>query len=153
MLSIFSGYPLDDNATPQQLIEAMIHYIKMGDMGAWKNLFSSWQIYSYGEGLVFVDMAYLHSEEQFQHRWSQSRKQLLGEIYDARVLYVGSIKTIINANAENGIPQVEQVKVIVDHIGKVEGHYKSISNLYVHRKWILQRLNGGPWKIVELQAL
>ncbi|MGF2413892.1 hypothetical protein [Ferruginibacter sp.] len=152
-LSIFSGYTLYTSASPKQVIEAMIYYIKMGDKTNWQKLFCNWQVFPRWDGPPFIDMTYYFTEESYQHAWEQSRRQILNDIYDARVLFYGPVKTIIEENKKTGVTKVEQVKIIVDHIGKIEGNYKSISNLYVHRKWLLQRLNGGPWKITELQAL
>lgn len=152
-LSIFSGYKLDDAATPQQVIEAMIYYIKLGDMTAWKKLFCNWKIYSEWEGPPYMDMTFWNTEESYQHTWEQSRRQILNDIYDVRVLYAGPIKTIVQQNKETGVPKVEQLRIIIDHIGKIDGKYKSLSNIYVHRNWTLQRLDNGPWKITNLQAL
>ena len=152
-LSIFSGYHLDDAATPRQVIEAMIYYIKLGDMQAWRKLFCTWRIYADWEGPPYMDMIFWNTDESYQHTWEQSRRQILNDIYDARVLYTGAVKTIVHENKETGAPKVEQVKIIIDHAGKIDGIYKSLSNIYVHRKWVLQRLDNGPWKITELQAL
>lgn len=152
-LNIFSGYHLDDTSSPQQVIEAMIHYIKLGDMQAWKKLFCNWKIYSDWDGPPYMDMLFWNTDESYQHTWEQSRRQILNDIYDARVLYTGAIKTIVHENKETGVPKVDQMKIIIDHVGKIDGIYKSLSNIYVHRKWTLQRLNNGPWKITELQAL
>jgi hypothetical protein len=135
------------------VIEAMVYYIKMGDMKAWKKLFATWQIFSEWGGRPYMDFMYWHREENYQQVWEQSRKQILHDIYDARVLEVSEVKQTVEANSELGIPRVEQVKVIIDHIGKISDRYKSVSNLNVHRKWVLQRLNDGPWKITQLQAL
>lgn len=153
LLSTFDHPPLESSANPQQVIEAMIYYIKMGDMNSWKKLFSTWQVFSEWGGRPYMNFMYWHTEENYQQAWEQSRKQILGDIYDARVLEVSSVKKVLNEEAELGIPNVEQVQVIIDHVGKIEGNYKSVSNLYVHRKWVLQRLNNGPWKITQLQAL
>lgn len=152
-LNIFSGYHLDDTSSPQQVIEAMIHYVKLGDMQSWKKLFCHWKIYSDWDGPPYMDMLFWNTDESYQHTWEQSRRQILNDIYDARVLHTGAIKTIVHENKETGVPKVEQVKIIIDHVGKIDGIYKSLSNIYVHRKWTLQRLDNGPWKITELQAL
>lgn len=153
LLTSFDHPPLEDSASPQQVIEAMVYYIKMGDMKAWKKLFATWQIFSEWGGRPYMDFMYWHREENYQQVWEQSRKQILHDIYDARVLEVSKVKQTVEANSELGIPRVEQVKVIIDHIGKINDRYKSVSNLNVHRKWVLQRLNDGPWKITQLQAL
>ncbi len=152
-LSIFSGYPLDDTASPQQVIEAMIEYIKLGDMQSWRKLFGNWKIYSQWEGPTYMDLAYWFTDENYQHTWEKSRRQILNDIYDARILYVSPVIKVTEENKSIGVPGVEQVKIIIDHIGKPDGVYRSISNLYVHRNWTLQRLNTGPWKITELQPL
>ena len=143
-LKIFAAIPLDDAASPQQVIEAMIYYIKLGDMAAWRKLFCNWQIYSEWEGPPFMDLGYFFTHESYQHTWEKSRRQILNDIFDARVLYSGPVKTVVEENKRTGVPKVEQVKIIIDHVGKFEGVYRSVSNLYVHQKWVLQRLNGGP---------
>jgi hypothetical protein len=43
--------------------------------------------------------------------------------------------------------------VILDHVGLIDGEYRTFSDINVHRVWRLQRLNGGPWKITEVQRL
>lgn len=152
-LSAFADYPLPDTASPEQVIEAMIGYIKLGDQKSWKKLFATWQIYAEWDGPPFMDMGHWWHEESYQNTWEKSRRLILKDIYDARVLYTGPVKTVVNENKETGVPKVEQVKIIVDHIGRIDGVYRSLSNVYVHRKWILQRLNAGSWKIKELQGL
>jgi hypothetical protein len=152
-LTLFAGPVLIDNATPQQTIEAMIHYIKIGDMNSWRKLFATWQIYSDWDGPPYMDLCYWMPDEAYQNVWETSRRLILNTIYDARVIYTVPVKTIIHANIEKGVPKVEQVKLVVDHVGKFGEHYSSVSNVYVHRKWILQRLDDGPWKVKELQGL
>ena len=152
-LSLFASHPLNNNAAPREVIESMISCIKLGDMNAWKKLFCSWRIFAEAGSAPYMNFMYWHREESYQHVWEQSRRQILNDVFDARVLYVAPVKTILEEKAGAGIPQVEQVMVIVDHIGRFEGVYKSVCNIYLHRKWVLQRLNSGPWRIAELQAL
>lgn len=152
-LNIFSNRSLSSLASPEEVIEAMIYYIKMGDKSAWETLFCNWKIFSDWEGPPFIDMTYFFGEEAYHHAWENSRRQILKDVYDAKILFVYPVKRVVEANLKTGIPNVDQVKIIIDHVGKFEGVYKSVSNLYVHRKWTLQRLNEGPWKIIELQSL
>jgi hypothetical protein len=152
-LSLFSTYPIGEDAPPEKVIEAMIHYIKYADKVSWKNLFSTWRIFPRWSGPPVIDTAYILSENSYLTLWEQSRKQIVTAIYDVRVLHTGPVFTLVQADKDHGIPHVEQVKVIIDHIGKFGDAYRSISNINVHRKWILQRINGGAWKIVEPQAL
>jgi hypothetical protein len=152
-LTLFKSPSVGDAASPQEVIEAMIQYIKLGDMKSWRKLFCTWQIYSEWDGPPYMDMGYWMPEENYQNTWEKSKKQILNDVYDARVIYTSPIRTVVTENPETGVPNVEQVKIIVDHVGKFDGNYWSVSNLQVHRRWILQRLNGGPWKIKELQGL
>lgn len=105
------------------------------------------------DGPPVIDMSYELPEGSFIRTWDQSRRQILGDVYDARVIYEGPHETVIEEDEAAGIPRVEQAKVIVDHVGKFGNTYRSLSNINVHRKWILQRINDGPWKILELQSL
>lgn len=152
-LSLFSAPDIAETADPRQVIETMIHYIKVGDMKAWKKLFATWQIYAEWDGPPYMDMTYWMPDESYQNAWEKSRRLILKDVYDVRVTYVSPIKVTVNENQTTGIPNVEQAKVIVDHIGYFDGEHRSFSNLYVHRQWILQRLDEGSWKIKELQGL
>ena len=152
-LTLFAAPEVADTADPKQVIEAMIHYIKVGDMNAWRKLFATWQIYQEGDAPPYMDMAYWMPDESYQNTWEKSRRLILKEVYDARIVYVNAVKTVVNANPVTGVPHVEQVKVIIDHIGNFNSEYRGYSNIYVHRQWFLQRLDNGPWRIKELQGL
>ena len=56
-------------------------------------------------------------------------------------------------HAENGLPNVDQVVVWVDHYGLFDGEYRTFQNVNVRRRWVLQRLDEGPWKITSIQGL
>lgn len=152
-LSTFSNHTLDASATPRQVIEAMIHYIKYADKKSWQALFAHWRAFPRYDGPPVIDMAYQLPEGSYLGIWERSRRQITGDIYDARVIHSAPPETLIEEDKDLGIRRVEQAKVIVDHVGKFGDAYRSLSNINVHRKWILQRLNDGPWKILEPQAL
>lgn len=48
---------------------------------------------------------------------------------------------------------IEQVLVEVDHVGKFDGKYHAFTDINVHRVWLLQRRDGGPWRIASHQGL
>ncbi len=153
LIATFGDFPLDHYSPPDQVMRGLIHYIKYADKARWKNLFSTWRIFTRWSGPPVIDTAYILPDSSFHSIWEQSRKQIVNDIYDVRVIYTGPVMTVIEPDKDQGIPHVEQVKVILDHIGLIGDRYRSVSNINVHRKWILQRMNGGPWKIVEPQAL
>lgn len=152
-LVLFAAPPVEASASAEEVVNAMIYYIKVGDMDAWRKLFATWQIYTDWDGPPYIDMAYWMPEENYQNTWEKSRHLILNNVYDARIAYKTKARTVINENPATGVPKVEQVSVLIDHIGLFDGQYRSFSNLYVHRKWVLQRLYDGPWKIKELQGL
>jgi hypothetical protein len=48
---------------------------------------------------------------------------------------------------------VEGVFLDVDPIGLFEGEYRAFRNVDVHRLWSMQRVNGGPWKLISEQGI
>lgn len=153
LLTQFTGFELKEEASPETVMKAFIYYIKYGDTLSWRSLFSSWRVFTGYVGPPIIDTAYTLSEGSYQSLWEQSRKLILGPVFDVRVLHTGPIRILCEADAAAGIPKVERVKVILDHVGKVGNEYRSISNINVHRKWTLLRVNGGAWKIEEPQSL
>lgn len=152
-LVLFAAPPLNESASAEEVVKAMIYYIKVGDMDAWRKLFANWQIYTDWDGPPYIDMTYWMPEENYQNTWEKSRHLILNSVYDARIVYKTNMQTVVKENPAAGVPRVEQIKVLIDHIGFFDGQYRSFSSLVVHRKWVLQRLNDGPWKIRELQGL
>jgi hypothetical protein len=77
----------------------------------------------------------------------------MGEVHDARVCSVERVRRILAQDAGTGVPDVDQVVVWLDHYGLFDGEHRVFQNVNVNRRWILQRLDGGPWRIVSLQNL
>ncbi|HKU49126.1 MAG TPA: hypothetical protein VJP79_04185 [Nitrososphaera sp.] len=150
-LSSFEPITLDASAGPEQVIEAMISAVKLGDDKTWQGLFADWQIVTGAGGREAIDFAYVPRPSVFADLWEQSRKNILGEVLDARVERVEQVKRVLERSSD--LPEVEQVRVWVDHFGKFDSEVRAFKNLYVNREWLLQRLDGGPWKIVTLQHL
>jgi hypothetical protein len=74
-------------------------------------------------------------------------------VYDARVGRVSPVRVLSQGTPDGKIPKIEQVTVFIFHIGFFNGEYKAFSDLSVQRLWRLQRINGGPWRIVESNHL
>lgn len=150
-LSLFEPIALDASA-PERVIEAMIRAVKMGDEKTWHSLFADWRVVTGAGGRDTIDAAYVPRPAVFADYWERSRKNILGEVLDARVERVEPVKRVLE-RSDGDLPQVEQVRVWVDHFGRFDGEVRAFRNLSVNREWILQRLDGGPWKIVSLQNL
>lgn len=151
-LNKFEPIELEDVASPQQVVEAMISAIKLGNLDAWVRLFADWR-YSDHWGTPVIDLSYHVRESSYLGDWERSRRLILEEVYDARVVEVSPVYLLTEAIPESEIPKVEEAIVYIDHIGQIDGTYRSFVNSKVRRKWTLQRLDNGPWKITEFRHL
>jgi hypothetical protein len=77
----------------------------------------------------------------------------MGDVYDARIDEIEQPRRVLTRDAANGLPNVDEVVVWVDHYGLFDGEYRTFQNINVNRRWVLQRLDDGPWKIVSAQNL
>jgi hypothetical protein len=89
----------------------------------------------------------------FAMDWERSRRLVMGEVHDARVSHVDKIRRVVSRDAATGLPDVDQAVVWVDHYGLFDGEHRVFQNVNVNRRWVLQRLDDGPWRIVSIQHL
>ena len=131
----------------------MIQAIKTGDDKTWTSLFAPWKVLSGKGGRTIIDPSYSADTSRFMSDWERSRRLITGEVYDARVEKVEKIRRVLERSAENGLPDIDQVVVWVDHYGLFDGEYRTFQNVNVRREWVLQRLDAGPWRIASIQSL
>jgi hypothetical protein len=151
-LSSFAAIVRDDTS-PARVIEAMIQAIKTGDDATWASLFGPWKVMSGKGGRTIIDPSYSADTSRFMSDWERSRRLIMGEVYDARVEKVGTVQRVLEHSDDNGLPNVDQVVVWVDHYGLFDGEYRTFQNVNVHRHWVLQRLDEGPWRITSIHGL
>jgi hypothetical protein len=151
-LSVFASIVRDDTS-PASVIEAMIQAVKTGDDQTWVSLFAPWKVMSGRGGRTIIDPSYSSDTSRFMSDWERSRRLIMGEVYDARVEKVEKVKRVLERSSDNGLPNVDQVVVWVDHYGLFDGEYRTFQNVNVHRQWVLQRLDDGPWRITSIQSL
>lgn len=151
----FAPIKIQDEASPQEVMEVMIEAVKMAHQETWKSLFATWRAFRYwGDHIVF-DPSYVPSS-LFSSAWEQSRRLISDKVYDIRVDKTGPIRRkIIQKNSEMQWPDIDEIDVFVDHYGLEEGDgkYRSFLDVTVKRKWTMQRLDEGPWRIVTIQAI
>lgn len=150
-LSSFAPIGIDAAAPPERTIEAMIQAIKLGDQKTWQSLFADWRVVTGPGGRETIDAASAPRVAALTGEWERSRKNIMGEVLDVRVERVEPSKQVL-ARAD-GLPEVAQVRIWVDHFGCFDGEVRAFKNLNINREWILQRLDDGPWKIVSVQQL
>lgn len=151
-LSIFEAVTYEDSS-PISVLEAMIQAVKTGNEAMWRSLFASWRTVAGGGSRTIIDFTYATNTGMFASSWELSRRSIMGEVLDARVSHVEKVRRILSRSDGNGLPDVDQVVVWVDHYGLFEGEHRTFQQAGVNRRWVLQRLDGGPWKIVTIQSL
>lgn len=136
----------------------MIQAIKLGDEETWKSLFANWRVVTLDNKSAIFDSSYVPPSSVLFSAWEHSRRFIMGEVCDARVEKVGRIRRIVSRGLDEEdkwIPAVDQVNVFVDHYGSPDegSKYRTFVNLNVKRRWALQRLDNGPWRITSIQHL
>jgi len=139
---------------PEATMSCMVEALKAGDRDAWQRQFAEWRFIALDEEAPpLFDPDYRLRPAIFESAWQDSRRLITGDVYDARIGRVERPQLLYEPGEDDVIPRVESVRVILDHVGLIDGEYRTFSNVNVHRVWRLQRLDGGPWKITEVQRL
>jgi hypothetical protein len=139
---------------PEATVACLVEALKSGDRDSWQSLFAEWRfIASDDDGPPLFDPDYRLLPAHFEDAWQASRRLITGDVYDARIGRVDRARLLHDPAPGDPVPRVESVRILLDHVGLIEGEYRTFSDLNVHRVWRLQRLDGGPWKITEVQRL
>jgi hypothetical protein len=143
-----------DDASPEKVVEAMIRAVKFADEKLWRSLFATWEVMVLPDsGRAIYNPSYTRGNAVFISAWEYSRKYITSEVYDARVSRVGPVQRLLDKDDGKGLPEADQVHVFVDHYGLFGNEYRSFVNMNVNRMWTLQRLNNGPWRIINIEHL
>lgn len=143
--------PLAANATPVQVLEAMVRAIKAGQEETWTGLFATWKADPRSGYVSYLPSVPL--PKALPRTWVTTRNLILDRIHDVRVVWVGEVETLMTGKEYAGAPRVEQVTIEVDHIGQFDGEYRAFGTVAVNRTWRLQRVDGGPWRIATIQGI
>ncbi|AKQ66821.1 hypothetical protein A176_003733 [Myxococcus hansupus] len=143
------GAPADD-ASPREILEAMVAAVKHGDQATWNDLFADWRAVPDGQRPIYYPVWTWNSRDS---EWMRSRRLLLDKVLDARVHWMGDVNVVIRGDEAPGVPRIEEVELELDHVGLFEGEARTFNSVEVKRHWRFQRRNGGPWRIVSHQSL
>ncbi len=137
-------------ATPSQVVAAAFTALKIGDRDVWGQLFAPWNVSVYGWGRVSFWPSYYRSPPD---DWVRARRLILDSVYDVDVVDEGLVVRLTDGTEFAGAPVIEQVEVEVEAIGKFPEGYRPFTSVAVHRVWTLQRVDGGPWRIVDRRGI
>ncbi|MEP6620745.1 MAG: hypothetical protein ABJE47_15580 [bacterium] len=139
------------DASPASVVAAMVAALKSGDVSTWRSLFADWSVRRWPDGRPRVDYA---MDTPRDSDFEDSRRELLGKVADARVVWTDDIVHVTDAAEYPGAPLIEEAMVELEHIGEAPtGGYRAFKDVTVVRAWALQRVNAGPWRITSVQGL
>lgn len=151
-LSAFTAITCEDSS-PISVLQAMIQAVKTGNEAMWRSLFAPWRTIAGGGGRTIIDFTYATDTRMFASPWDLSRRNITGDVYDARVSHAEKVRRVLARADGNGLPDVDQVVVWVDHYGLFEGEHRTFQRAGINRRWVLQRIDDGPWRILTIQEL
>jgi hypothetical protein len=146
-----SDLPPDD-ASPRQVMEALIVALYARDIKTWSALFADWR-YVGADPFPFYYPYCTYPEFSLGNDWEQSRRTVLERSYAIRVVWAGDPEVIAEEGTLPGLPRIERVQVELEHVGLFDGEYRAFNSVYVHRHWTLERRGGGPWRITTYQGI
>jgi hypothetical protein len=142
--------PPGPRATPSQVMEAAFTALKIGDQEVWGQLFAPWYFSYYSPGRAsFWPQWYRDVPDD----WVRARRLILDKVYDVEVVDEGLVQRVSDGKEFPGVPVIEQVDVEVEHIGKFAEGYRPFTGVDVKRVWTLQRVDGGPWRIIDRRGI
>jgi len=148
-----AGAPPAD-ASPVDVMRAMVAALKSADLALWLSLFATWSVEVLDDGRTLFRA---NAVEQPDRYFEEARRRILERVFDMRPAWVDDVRVVIPGTDYDGQQRLEEVAVEMLHIGSVDGVYRPISDVTIHRWWTLQRLGTpgamGPWRITSLQPI
>lgn len=150
-LAAYHAAPPPDDAPPRTVMETWFQALKLGDEPLWRSLFCRWEVGFTDGGRPLIAKG---EPSRLDGDWIDARRQILENVCDVRVVWVDDVRALVTGQEFPGAPRIDQTTVEVDHIHQLaDGSYRSFATLYVNRIWVLQRWNGGPWRIATFWGI
>lgn len=146
-----SGVPPDD-ASPRQVLQALIAALYARDEQTWFALFADWH-FSQSDGNVYYYPFYPYAEARRDSDWIRSRKVVLEQTVAIRITWLDTPRILAQSGEFDGVPRIERVAAELDHVGVFEGEHRAFASIDVHRHWLIERRDDGPWRIITHQGI
>jgi hypothetical protein len=137
-----------DDASPADVMRAYIQAVKTGDEKQWLALYSDWIAWS---DEVRPYYRPFDRYTNYMSDYTRARNLLLHKVSHVEPVWEGDSRVLFEAF--EGVPKVEQVSVLVDHIGPFDDGDHVFCTNELTRLWQLQRRDGGPWRIASRNGL
>jgi hypothetical protein len=141
-----------DEATPREVLEAMVAAVKAGDQSIWNQLFAVWRFIPDDQRPIYYPFD-PYTTGTRDEDWVRSQRRMLETVCDVRVVWVDDARVVQKGDEYPGAPRIEQAGAELEHIGDFDGEFDAFNGSEVNRLWTLQRRNGGPWRITSRQSI
>lgn len=138
------------DAPPAAVLGALVASVKHADIALWRALHVDWRVERREDGLVIL---HPHEQQPSDDIFERSRRSMADRVLDARVAWVDDPVTIVDGARFPGALGIEEVDAWLDHVGSFEGETRTFAGVTVSRRWQLQRVGGGPWRISTPQDI
>ena len=75
----------------------------------------------------------------------------MASVSEPRVVYDASQQPAGRIDPEPRV--VQEVRALVNHIGREGDGFRTFAGARLHRKWTLERLDDGPWRVTVAQTI
>lgn len=133
------------DASPKAVLETFFRALKYADKTEWLALFATWRAGRNDDG---PPLYYPHYSRWLDSTWEDARRQLQERVCDIRVVWCDVPRVVIRGDEYPGLPRVEDVRIEVEHVGRRAEGFHGFCTVGLTRVWTLQRVAGGPWRIV-----
>lgn len=140
----------DDDASPGDVMRASVQALKFGDEALWLALYADWVAWSgYGRPYYRAFAPY----KNYLPDYTRARHLMLHKVADVEPVWESEPAVVLRGDEFDGAPTIEQVHVLLDHIGTFEDGTHVFCTNELTRMWVLQRRNRGAWRIPSRNVL
>jgi len=139
-----------DSASPSDVMRSYIAAVKAGDEDGWLAHYCQWTAMG-GDGMPLYRPFDPYSN--YMQDYTRARDLMLHKVCHAEPVWESDPRAILRGDEFDGAPRVDEVTVLLDHIGRFDEGDRVFCTVELHRVWTLQRTDGGPWRIASRNAL
>jgi hypothetical protein len=139
-----------DDASPSDVMRAYVQAVKLGDEPLWLALYADWVAWS-GDGRPYYRA--FAPYKNFTPDYTRARDLMLHKVAHVEPVWESEPAVVLRGDEFDNAPRIEQVHVLMDHIGQFDEGTYVFCTIELTRVWLLQRRNGGRWRISSRNVL